>query len=74
MYQVVSFRNKWIQPNYEIPENIGKFFARVETSELKLRLRFSNQEVPLHKFDDRQSFVEDFGLTEHQEQAIFEHG
>ena len=64
MYRVVSDRGNWIQPNFEIPERIGKFFARVETTELELRLKFESQEVPILKFDDKQTFIENFGISE----------
>ena len=34
MYQVGADRGDWIQPNFEIPERVGKFIARVESTEV----------------------------------------
>ena len=66
MYQVGVDRGGWVQPGFVIPDRIGKFFARVETTELgSFTYRF--QDVPIDKDYDKQSFVENFGLSEVQE-------
>ena len=59
MYQIIAYQHGegetwndwWVDANFKIPENYGKFSARIITSELRHNYRFTTQEVPIDNFD-----------------------
>ena len=75
MYQLVGISgtgwdNFWWDANFQIPERIGKFLARIETTELRHNYRVSFQKVPVYEYEDAENFAKSFGVTQVQEDII----